>query len=62
MKMKIGFLFANFLLVSSHQEETDRRQRKIANFDVLDENLDLEEDDMKEKAFNYIKEAFSPNK
>ena len=60
--MKIGFLFANFLLVSSHQEEIDRRQRKIANFDVLDENLDLEEDDMKEKAFNYIKEAFSPNK
>ena len=65
MKMKKGFLLVNFILsysVSLQEGKKDKNQRKIVNFDVLDENLDLEEEDKKEKAFNYTKTAFSPNK
>ena len=59
-----GFLLVNFTVVyciTLNQEDLHRGERKIVKFDILDENLDLEVEDMKEKAFEYIKTAFSPN-
>ena len=60
--MKFGFLLVNFTAVYCINQEDQRRgERKIVKFDILDENLDLEVEDIKEKAFNYTKTAFSPN-
>ena len=64
VKMKFGFLLVNFTVVyciTSNQEDQHREERKIVKFDILDENLDLEVENMKEKAFEYLKTAFSPN-
>ena len=64
VKMKFGFLLVNFTVVyciTLNQEDQHREKRKIVKFDILDENLDLEVEDMKEKAFEYLKTAFSPN-
>ena len=63
--MKFGFLLVNFTVVNCitlNQEDHNRGGRKIVKFDILDENLDLEVGNIKEKAFNYIKTAFSPNR
>ena len=62
--MKLVFLLANFTFLyckTLTKEDQGRGERKIVKFDVLDENLDLDVEDMKEKAYNYIKTAFSPN-
>ena len=62
--MKLGFLLVNFTVVhciALKEEDQVRRQRKIVKFDILDENIDLDEGNKKEKAFNYTKTAFSPN-
>ena len=63
--MKFGFLLVNFTVVyciTLNKEDLHREERKIVKFDILDENLDLEVRNIKEKAFNYIKTAFSPNR
>ena len=62
--MKLVFLLTHFTFLyckTLKQEDQLRGERKIVKFDVLDENLDLDVEDIKEKAFNYIKTAFSPN-
>ena len=62
--MKFGFLLVDFTVVyctTLNQEDHNRGGRKILKFDILDENLDLDVGDIKEKAFNYTKTAFSPN-
>ena len=60
--MKFVFLLVKFTAVYCINQEDQRRgERKIVKFDILDENLDLEVEDIKEKAFNYTKTAFSPN-
>ena len=64
VKMKFGFLLVNFTVlycITLSQEDQHREERKIVKFDILDENLDLEVEDMKKKALEYIKTAFSPN-
>ena len=65
MRIQFGSLLPNLILICSaisKRENQERIQRKIQKFDIMDNNLDLEELDMKEKAFNYTKTAFSPNK
>ena len=62
--MKFVFFVVNFTVVyciPPNQEDQRRGERKIVKFDILDVNLDLELEDMKEKAFQYVKTAFSPN-
>ena len=62
--MKLVFLLTHFTFLyckTLNQEDQLRGERKIVKIDVLDENLDLDVKDIKEKAFNYIKTAFSPN-
>ena len=62
--MKLVFLLTHFTFLyckTPNQGDQRRGERKIVKFDVLDENLDLDVEDIKEKAFNYIKTAFSPN-
>ena len=49
--MKFGFLLVNFTVVyciTLNKEDQHREERKIVKFDILDENLDLEVEDMKE--------------